>query len=298
MDKLIIGCGYLGLRVAQRWLAAGHHVTALTRQEARARELAALGVWPIVGDVMDPKSLTTVSSFGSILYAVGFDRASGRTMREIYVQGLRNVLGVAKLLARLQERNSGQPCSFTYISSTSVYGQNDGSWVDETSPTVPAGESGQIILEAEQLVRDAARKVPSLRANILRFAGIYGPDRLLRAESLRNGTPLAIDPETWLNLIHVDDGAQVVETIDQAALPGGIVNVCDGAPVRRGAFYRQLAGLLGAPEPTFIAPSGASGGHDAGNRRVSNAKLLREYGVELKYPSYEVGLKAAVAGSA
>ena len=87
---LIVGCGYLGRRVARRWLAAGRRVAALTRGNADA--LAALGIEPIIGDVLDPDSLCHLPDAGTVLYAVGLDRTAGRSMRDVYVSGLANVL--------------------------------------------------------------------------------------------------------------------------------------------------------------------------------------------------------------
>ncbi|MEO2092124.1 MAG: sugar nucleotide-binding protein, partial [Gemmataceae bacterium] len=88
-----------------------------------------------------------------------------------------------------------------YISSTSVYGQTDGAWIDETSPTEPLEESGRVILEAEQTLRQFRPD-----AVVLRFAGIYGPGRVLRKASLLKGEPVPGDPDRFINLIHVDDG--------------------------------------------------------------------------------------------
>ena len=91
-ECLIIGCGYLGRRVATRWAAAGRRVAALTRRNADT--LRNLGVEPVVGDVLDPASLRRLPAAATVLHAVATDRASGRSMREVYVEGLRNVLDV------------------------------------------------------------------------------------------------------------------------------------------------------------------------------------------------------------
>src|SRR5439155_10779702 len=110
-----------------------------------------------------------------------------RSMREVYVGGLGHVLDTLPT-----------PGRFVYVSSTGVYGQTDGTWVDERSETVPTEESGRVVLEAERLLRS---KLPA--AVVLRFAGIYGPGRLLRRQLLVAGEPLVGDAEKWLNLIHV-----------------------------------------------------------------------------------------------
>jgi len=269
-DRLIVGCGYLGQRVAQRWQPPGR-TFALTR--GRTDELTALGVAPIIGDVLDPASLKNLPDVGAVVYAVGFDRNAGRSMREVYVEGLANVLDALP----------GEP-KFVYVSSTSVYAQTNGEWVDENSATEPAEESGQIVREAEAILR---AKRPS--AIILRFAGIYGPGRLLRrAASLRNGEPIAANPDQFLNLIHVDDGASAVVAAVESGSAGEIYNVSDGQPPTRREFYTELARLLEAPPPSF-APEG-----EGPNRRIANNKMKRELGVQLQFPSFREGLSASI----
>jgi nucleoside-diphosphate-sugar epimerase len=276
-DVLVIGCGYLGRRVAARWRAAGRRVAALTR--GRSAELTALGLDPIVGDVLDPDSLRRLPEVSTVLYAVALDRSSGRSMREMYVTGLGNVLAALP------------PCGrFLYVSSTSVYGQADGSEVDESSPTGPADESGRVVIEAERVLRE---RLPS--AIVLRFAGIYGPNRLLRRQALLNGEPLIGDADKWLNLIHVEDGAEAALAVEGRGRPGETYLVADDTPVRRREFYMHLARLLGAPAARFEPyPPGTVVPPEA-NRRVSNRKL-RMLGWEPRHPSYVAGLAASVQG--
>jgi nucleoside-diphosphate-sugar epimerase len=279
MNKLVIGCGYLGQRVALRWLTAGHRVFATTRSDARAEQLARSGLQPIRCDVVDPSSLRGLPAVETVLCSVGFDRGAGRSLREVYVNGLDNVL--AALPA---------PGRFLHVSSTGVYGQCLGEEVDEAAATEPQEESGRVVLEAEGVLR---RRLPA--AVVLRFAGIYGPGRLLRGQALRAGEPLVGDPEKWLNLIHVEDGASAVLAADERGRPGEVYNVADDRPVRRRDFYDFLARLLGAPEPRFVppAPDAPLPGHERANRRVSNRRLRQELGVALRYPTYREGLPAS-----
>jgi nucleoside-diphosphate-sugar epimerase len=274
-DALVIGCGYLGRRVAARWRDAGRRVAALTR--GRSAELAALGLEPVVGDVLDPDSLRRLPEVSTVFYAVALDRSSGRSMREVYVTGLGNVLAALP------------PCGrFLYVSSTSVYGQGDGSVVDESSPTEPVEESGRVVLDAEQLLRQMQ---PS--AVVLRFAGLYGPDRLLRRQALLSAEPLVGDADKWLNLIHVEDGAGAVLAAEDRGRPGETYIVADDTPVPRREFYAHLARLLGAPEARFEPhPPGKVVPPEA-NRRVSNRKL-RALGWAPRYPSCVEGLAASV----
>lgn len=276
-DVLIIGCGYLGERAARLWLNRGRRVAALTR--GRADDLRAIGIEPIVGDVTDPASLRELPEATTVLYAVGMDRSAGPSMRDVYVTGLSNVLETLP-----------KPERFLYVSSTGVYGQDDGVEVDEDAPTEPGDPSGQIVLDAETVLR---QQMPS--AVILRFAGIYGPGRLMRSDGLKRGEPLGGDPAKWVNLIHVADGANVVLLAEQRAAPGRVYNVSDGHPVSRGEFYTQLAALIGAPVPTFEPHRPTP--RDRGNRRISNVRLISELGFSPDYPSYREGLAALTSES-
>jgi nucleoside-diphosphate-sugar epimerase len=278
MDTLIVGCGYLGKRVAALWQARGHRVFATTRR--RADELRAYGIEPLVCDLSTGAGLEALPRADAVAYCVGFDRSPGATMHDVYVHGLENVLN------RLPP-----PGRFVYVSSTGVYGQCAGEEVDEIAATEPAEESGRVVLEAEAVLR---RHLPG--AVVLRFAGIYGPERVIRRQTVEAGEPLVGDAEKWLNLIHVEDGAAAVVTAAERACPGAVVNVCDDRPVRRREFYAEMARLLDAPAPRFVppAPGAPPPPHDRANRRILNRRLRNELGLELRYPSYVEGLRASL----
>ena len=280
-DKLIIGCGYLGRRIAALWYAQHHRVFATTRSAARAEEWRALGLQPILCNVLDPASLCSLPRVESIAYCVGLDQSAGESMHKVYVDGLANVLAA---LPKPAPR-------FLYVSSTSVYGQTEGEEVDESATTEPQEESGKVVLEAEGLL---LAQLPS--AVILRFAGIYGPGRLMRAQALKAGEPIVGNAEKWLNLIHVEDGATVVVAADEQAAPGSIFNVSDGAPVLRRAFYTKLAEVLGSPQPRFVPlPAGAiAPPQERGHRRIVSRRMREELGMTLRYPNYEAGLIASI----
>ncbi len=287
MRKLVIGCGYLGRRVAAEWSAVGDEVFTLTRSLARAEEFHNQGWQAVVGDVMQVSSLQNLPDVGTVLYAVGFDRSSGLSQREVYVEGLKNVL---EALAHRVGR-------WIYVSSTSVYGQQDGEWIDETSPTEPVRENGQICREAETLIeRSFPSSEKSRRANILRLAGIYGPGRLLRRLSdLKAGLPIQGDPEGWLNLIHVDDAVQTILACEDRGEPGAVYLVSDDEPVRRRDYYSLLAELAGVELPPFD-PASTPRHVEGLGKRCSNRKIRQELGVELRFPSIQQGLPQAIAG--
>ncbi|HEX3152142.1 MAG TPA: SDR family oxidoreductase [Gemmataceae bacterium] len=268
MTHLILGCGYLGRVVARQWLAAGQRVSALTR--AHGDQLRALGIEPVIGDVTDPTLQLPTADV--VLYAVGLDHSAGVPMRDVYLGGLTNVLSSLSGARR-----------FVYVSSTSVYGQADGSWVDEVAPTEPAAESGKIVLECEQFLR--ARRPDII---VLRFAGIYGPKRVIRRAAVERGEALATDPDGWLNLIHVADGARAVIAAAERATAGSTFNVSDGRPVTRRGFYEEMAQLLGAPPPSFTPAN------ERTNRQIDNGRLRAELAFRPQFPDYRSGLRDAI----
>ncbi|MCA9237539.1 MAG: SDR family oxidoreductase [Planctomycetales bacterium] len=290
-SKLIVGCGYLGGRVAERWLAAGHEVHALTRSPDRAIELEGGGVRAIVGDVADPVTLKPLGEFDSVLFAVGYDRRnSAAPIEQVYAGGVHNLL--AALPAKTRR--------FIYISSTGVYGDAGGDVVDEQTPPSPLRAGGKASLAAEHTL--AAHPL-GRRAVVMRSAGIYGPNRIPYLQQLRAGEPIAAPSDGWLNLIHGDDAASAVlaaeSWLDQTAAETGPHTFCvsDGRPVIRGDYYREVARLLGAPEPTFTTPPADSpaAARAAANKRISNAKLVAELGATLTYPDYRAGLAAILS---
>ena len=245
MAKLIFGCGYLGQRVARLWRQTGAPDFAVTRSSERAEELAAQGVQPILGDVCGEPQLRLPQEVRTILFAVGFDRKAGRSIQEVYAGGLARALAdVPDSIERL-----------IYVSSTGVYGNVSGAEVDERSPCEPTREGGKACLAAEKLLQSSRF---ADRAIVLRLAGLYGPGRIPRAADLVAGKPIDAPRSGWLNLIHVQDAAQVVLLAEQRAKPPATFIVSDGRPVMRGEYYAELARVLGAPPPQFSAPVAGS----------------------------------------
>jgi nucleoside-diphosphate-sugar epimerase len=289
MAKLIFGCGYLGRRVAHRWLAAGDEVFAVTRSAIRAADLAAEGLRPIVGDLTDGGSLAALPEVDTVLFAIGYDRSAGKSIRAVYVDGLRNALTSLQESAALR----GSAARFIYISSTGVFSQNDGQWVDEQSPCVPTREGGKACLAAENLL---AEHPLGSRAIVLRMAGIYGPGRIPRRHDLEAGRPIAAPSDGYLNLIHVEDAADIVLAAKARAVPPSTYLVSDGHPVLRRDYYEELARLLGTGSPQFEEPPPDSpAAQRAGSdKRVGNARLVRDLAPTFVYPSYREGLAAIV----
>ena len=284
MIKLVFGCGYLGQRVAARWIEQGCEVYAVTRSTGRAEAFIAAGIRPLIGDILDSAAWGDLPVAETVLFAVGYERASERSIREVYVDGLRNVLATLP-------RGTGR---LIYVSSTGVYGQADGSWVDEESPCLPGREGGVACLEAERLLQGSSWGRQSV---ILRMSGIYGPGRIPRRRELEAGRPLAAPQAGFLNLVHVDDAARAVLAAERDHGGPQVYCVSDGNPVLRGDYYRYLAQLLGAPEPQFVeAPENSPARLRASSsKRISSDRLRNRWGFRFEYPSYREGLAAIVA---
>lgn len=270
-STLIIGCGYLGLRVAEHLVARGEAVFGTTRQPIRVDELRSAGITPLLLDVT-VQLVDTLPVVDRVLYNIGFDRNAGASMRQVYVQGLAEVL---RLLA-------GRPARFVYASSTSVYGRGNGEWVDESSPTNPHTEAGRICLDAETTLRDQRPE-----AVVLRLAGLYGPNRIIRRAGIEAGQPFAADPDSFLNLIHIDDAAKAAVAALDSPAPEPLYNVSDGTPVTRRAYAETLARRLAAPPPSF-APHQSP---DPANRRINNRRLREGLGCSPDFPDLEIGLR-------
>ena len=284
MAKLIFGCGYLGRRVAQRWLQLGQTVFAVTRSPARAQDFIRHGLIPIVCDLTGQDPLGELPVADSVLFAVGYDQTTGKTIYDVYVEGLRNVLDALP-------RGTGR---ILYISSTGVFGQGGGQWVDERSACQPTREGGQACLDAERLL--AAHPL-GCRAIILRMAGIYGPGRIPRIQQLQQGQAITAPSRGYLNLVHVEDAASIVLAAEERATPPRLYLVSDGCPVERAEYYRELARLIGAPPPRFREPDSDSAAalRAGSSKRICNQRMLDELAVKFVYPSYREGLSAIVA---
>ena len=284
MIRLIIGCGYLGRRVAENWRQRGDTVFAVTRSPETAEQFQSAGITPLIADVTIPESLDQFPECDTVLHAVGFDRTASPSKRQVYVDGL------SEVLSRVRNR-----CDhFLQVSSTSVYGQENGEIIDESSDAAADHESGIICRDAERAVAELLSGSDS-SFSILRLSGIYGPERLLsRIESLKTRQPLPGSPNAWLNLIHVDDAVSaVVACVDAEASPP-LLLVSDDRPVRRADYYEALARALNAPPPVFNTDSPAR--HTRGLGKRCNNRLLREsLKLSLQFPTIAEGIPDAIA---
>ncbi|MFO0906057.1 MAG: NAD-dependent epimerase/dehydratase family protein [Pirellulales bacterium] len=286
MNRLIVGCGYLGRRAARLWTQRGDQVFAVTRSEARAAEFVDEGWRPLVADITEADAiagaLASLPPLDTVLFAVGYDRAAGRSIHEVYVAGLDKTLhALAPHLSSLR--------SLVYVSSTGVYGQTDGNWVTEQDRCEPTRDGGRACLEAEQRLATAPWDRWSI---VLRCAGLYGPDRIPQRDALLAGRPLHVPADGYLNLVHIDDAARIATLAADQFAPPLTLNVSDGRPVLRAEYYATLARLLNAPPPRFAEPAAesAAGARAAADKRVSNERLRELLAYDWLYPDHAAGL--------
>lgn len=284
-SALIFGYGYLGAPVARLWISESRAVYVVTRSCDRVESFPQ-PLQAMVADVTDESSLADLPAVDTVLFAVGYDRASDKSIEEVYVKGIENVLAALPAATK----------RLIYISTTGVYGDAQGDWIDEQTPTAPTRAGGKASLAAEQLIQQSPL---ADRAIILRLAGIYGPDRLPYLAKIKSGEPIEAPQSGHLNLIHVHDAARIIQLLSspQRTISGPLTYcVGDGNPVVRGNYYREVARLLGAPEPQFTEPHPGSprAARASADKRVSNRRLVDDLELELLYPDYRAGLAAIV----
>ena len=278
---LIAGCGKIGLRLGQALAAAGHGVWGLRRRaEPLAPPLVALRA-----DLQQRDALTRMLPGGldHVFYLATPSRYDDAGYREAYVDGLAN------LLAALDARGQ-RPRRVVFVSSTAVYGQADGSWVDETSPTQPRGFNGARVLQAEQTLLASGHA-----GTVVRFGGIYGPGRERMLRKVEAGDPCHGDPPQYTNRIHEDDCVGVLAHVAGLDAPQPCYLAVDDHPAAECEVMDWLAERLGRPRPGRI-PAPPDGGR-AGNKRCSNARL-RASGYRFLYPSFREGYEAMLGTSA
>lgn len=283
MRALIVGCGYVGLELGAQLIQQGHEVWGMRRGGEGAKEMQAAGIRPIVGDVSEDGLAKTDGNFDWVANVVSSSKGGVEDYQRAYVQGNR------KLVAWARERGVKK---LVYTSSTSVYGQLDGSAVKETSPAQPTSETGKLLVDAEKVLLEAAPTVPAV---VLRVAGIYGPGRgHLFKQFLKNEAKIPGKGERFINMIHRDDVARAVIAALKSGRAGEIYNVVDDEPVAMVHFFRWLAETLGKWMPPFGPEEEGERKRAVTNKKVQNRRMKVELGVALKYPTYRQGYTAEI----
>jgi nucleoside-diphosphate-sugar epimerase len=287
MRVLIIGCGYVGLPVGAELARQGHEVFGLTRSGQTSPALQERGIKPLAADITRRAELDTLPvPFDWVVNTVSSNKGGLEEYRQIFIDGLRHIL---------QWLESSPPKKLVHVSSTSVYGQTDGSLVKESSPAEPRGELGQVLVAAEQLLLEAAR-AKNIPAIILRASGIYGPGRgHLFLQYIKDEARIPGRGERLVNMIHRDDLAACILTALKSGRPGEIYNASDDEPVPQIHFFRWLSETLGKNMPPFVREEDAAPRKRAlTNKKVSNRKLRMELGCPLRYPTFRQGYTAEI----
>ena len=252
---------------------------ATPRSDHRASIFSDAGLQPIVLDTTKPATLEQLQTlkFDTVVVAVGMDRKRYDSVHDVYVGGLRNVLD------NLNE-SIGQ---LIYVSSTGVYGDFAGAWIDENSPTEPQRDGGKACLEAEQLLQSSDF---ADRTTILRMAGLYGNERVPTKSAVESKQWNKLSATGYLNLIHVDDAVSAICLVADQNITGETFLVADSNPTLRREYYQHLADMfeLGPIPWTDIEPDPNSRG--SSSKRISNQKLLERTGLVLQHPDFRSGL--------
>ncbi|MBV7567311.1 SDR family oxidoreductase [Pseudomonas sp. PDM27] len=277
---LIAGCGDVGSRLATQLLAAGWEVHGLRRDVARLPA----GVIGVAGDLFN-KDCPATWPIGAVDYLVYCAAATDHDeagYRAAYVQGLEHVLEWLNDYGQVPNR-------LLFVSSSSVYGQQDGEWVDERSSTVASGYSGRVMLEAEQIALKSG-----IPASVVRLTGIYGPGREWLLTQVRRGYRVAVEPPLYANRIHADDAAGLMACLLETdrrgvALEDVYIGV-DDEPAALADVVGWLRGYLGVTEW-----DDDSSVRRTGSKRCSNARA-KALGWTPKYPSFREGYAAILEG--
>jgi nucleoside-diphosphate-sugar epimerase len=290
MRILIAGCGDVGIALASRLVTTGHDVIALRRKAVEPSPASDLH-W-IYADLCDSNSLEQLpSDIDAVVYMAAADRRTPEAYRDAYVKGVDVLLSRLRdleLKSSNSETGASARCHFIFVSSTGVYGEDNGELVDEETPTRPRNFTGELLLEGEALVRNA-----SFPSTVVRFGGIYGPGRnwLLskvrskEAEILRNS-------KIYTNRIHRDDCAKVLEfLLEQGAIDNQVYIAVDDAPVDRSVVYEFLAGELGVELRVGDSGDVLGGALSCSGKRCSNQKL-KDRGYSFIFPSYVEGYRS------
>ncbi|MFC0267163.1 SDR family oxidoreductase [Kushneria aurantia] len=270
---LILGCGDVGTALGQRQLARGYRVVGVRRS---VQALADTGIEALSMDVNDEHALDTLPDADIVVYAISADRFEESAYQAAYVDGL------SQVLTHFENRRT-PPAHFFFVSSTSVYGQQEGERVDEESELSPASFSGRLLVEAEQRLATS-----SLKGTTVRFSGIYGPGRERLIGQVQEGRIAPETPPMYSNRIHRDDCAGVLDFLIEKALAGETLAAVylgsDSEPTPLHDVMLWLAQKLGVkPDTPIQSPL-----RRRASKRCDSTRLV-EAGYRFEYPTFREG---------
>ena len=279
---LIVGCGDIGQRVARLEIETGARVLGLVRSASTASILEKLGVSVLRADLDEVASLATLPDQLATLYYFAPPPPSG-----LDDPRLRNFLNALE----------GPPERVVYISTSGVYGDCTGAWIDEDWPLNPKSDRGKRRLAAELLLGEWSQQT-GVPVVILRVPGIYGPGRL-PVDRVRQGIPVVIPEESpYTNRIHADDLAAVCVAAARRGQPGSAYNVSDGHPTTMTDYFWRIADLTGLPRPAALSMAEARQVLTPAmlsfleeSRRLINRRMLDDLQITLRYPDLAHGLR-------
>ncbi len=284
----ILGCGYVGLELG-RQLRSSHEVVGVRRSDDGIAAIEDAGFEAVRADVTDPESLSAVPDAGWLVFAASSGGRGAEAAREVYVEGLRTAIDHFWSRADPPER-------LVYTSSTGVYGDHDGAWVDEETGLDPQTEKTEVLAEAERVARERPVEHGG-HGSVARFAGLYGPDRY-RLERYLEGPVTA----GYLNMVHRADAAGAVRHLLTGDHREEVVLVVDDEPVEKWAFADWLAEQCDVPFPpkqTTAERLADDSLSETAKRRIQTSKRcsndrLHELGYEFEYPTFREGYRDAV----
>jgi len=286
---LIIGCGDVGLRVA-RLLPASTQVMALTSSSARVGEFRALNITPLLGNLDNSATLKRLTGLATqVVHLAPPPNDDPHARTDPRTQALLRAL-----------RLRGLPQALVYGSTSGVYGDCQGQWVDETRLARPDTSRAHRRVDAEAQLRWFGRSA-AVPVHILRIPGIYAPDREggTPRGRLAKGTPvLSASDDVYTNHIHADDLARACLAALRRGKPQRITNASDDTDLKMGDYFDQAADMYGVPRPPRLARADAKGQLPAmqlsfmsESRRLDNHRLKQELRLKLRYPTVNEGLK-------